>query len=435
MKECNHFNPISTDDIVTLSRKISTPFYLIFEDKIKKNYNDMMSSLSRIDNVRIFYSIKTNYETEVLRTMKDLGAGADVSCQLDLHIAQKYGFDYRNIVIDNSYNILEGLEEAISNDIHMINIESWNEAERINLLAQGEKRIVNIGIRIDLSPIHRDIIRRPFEKRQRRFGIVLDEVIDTFAEKITSLKNIRLRGLFTHLGLPYPVPNDYTASLRKLFHLAHQFKKYGVEIDELNLGGGFPNPEIEYFTKIPILFRKLLLIDRLKKQITIDFFKEISKCYLEQSKKFNLKPALSLEPGKVLVDNAAVIVGCVLSKYKNQIVTDISINDLGFHPPFKNRGFIIANKIGEKPKYKMNIVGPTCHPFDILFRDVPTPYIEIGDIIIIFNVGGYCIARSIQHTRPRRPVYFIDSLGGVTLIRREETWEDVICTQEYIKLT
>lgn len=83
----------------------------------------------------------------------------------------------------------------------------------------------------------------------------------------------------------------------------------------------------------------------------------------------------------------------------------------------------------------MNIVGPTRHPFDILFRDVLTPYIEIGDIIIIFNMGGYCIARSIQHTRPRRLVYFIDSLGRVTLIRREETWEDVIYTQEYIKLT
>ena len=430
MKE-NIFNSIKIDDIATLADRIGTPFYLIFENKIRKNYNSMVNSLVGLDNIGIYYSIKTNYEVEVLRTIKDLGMGVDVSCQFDLYLAKKYGFDYSKMVIDNSYNIREGLKDAISNDVHMINVETWDEAERINALGKQVNRIVNIGIRVSIPLIHRDIIRKWLERHQKKFGIILEEVTGVFAEKITSLKYVKLKGLFVHSGLPYPVPGDYLVTLKKLFRLAYQFKKYKIEIVELNIGGGFPNPEVKCFNEIPILLRKALLADRLKRQIETNFFKKISKCFLEQSKMYDLKPALSLEPGNFIADNAAVMVGRIVRKYKKQVEVDISENDLGFKFPFKDRTFIIANKTGEKLKNRVNIVGPTCNSFDVLFKNVYTPDIQIGDIVIIFNVGGYCIARSIQHIRPRRPVYFMDSLGKVDMIRREEKYEDILNTQIY----
>jgi len=389
----------------------------------------MMDSLSLIDNAGVYYSIKTNYETKVLETLNNLKAGFDVSVQFDLDIAKKYGFDYRNIVIDNSHDIHNGLEEAISNDVHMINVDSYAEAERINSLARKLNKIASLGIRMDFSQSHLDIIRRPFEICQKHFGITYDEAIDKLVGKIKELKNVKLRGLFTHLGLPFPVPNDYTCALRKLFFLARRFQEYEVKIEELNIGGGYPDPEEEYFNKIPLFIRKVLFIDRLEKQITSDFFAEIARRYLKQSSAFNIKPRLSLEPGKALVNNAGIILGRIIRKYKNQVVSDISINDLGFHFPFIARRFVFANRIGQRLKNKMDIVGPTCNPYDVLFRNAFVPAVEVNDIIVIFNVGAYCIGRSIQHARPRRPVYFIDSLGKVSLIRREENFNDIVGTQ------
>ncbi len=428
-RECAGYSPILIDRLMDLSGKIPTPFYALSQDKIADNYRKMMDSLSGLDKVGIYYSIKTNYETKVLESLDNLKAGFDVSVQFDLDIAKKYGFDYRKIVIDNSHDIHNGLEEAISNDVHMISVDSYNEAVRINSLAQKLNKIANLGIRIDLSLCHRDIIRRPFEICQKHFGIAYQEVIDKLVKKIKEFKNIKLKGLFTHLGLPFPVPGDYAVALKKLFYLAHRLKEYQIAINELNIGGGYPDPEEEYFNKAPFFIKKLLLIHRLQKQITSNFFTAISRCYLEQSRIFDMKPRLSLEPGKVLVNNAGIITGRIIRKYKNQIVADISINDLGFHFPFVTRKFFFANKVGQRLRDRVNIVGPTCNPYDILYRNVLVPKVEIGDILVILNAGAYCIGRSIQHARPRRPVCFIDSSGQAVLIRREENTDDVIASQ------
>src|SRR5687767_258822 len=87
-------------DLGTLTREYPTPFFLLSERILEDNYRRLTGSLAGVGDLRTYYSVKTNYESGVLRTWRRLGSGAEISGELDLHVALKAGFAPRDIVFD-----------------------------------------------------------------------------------------------------------------------------------------------------------------------------------------------------------------------------------------------------------------------------------------------------------------------------------------------
>lgn len=428
MNNKNNFNNDSLSITLKLFNITKAPFYLFFEKTIEENINIIKQSFSNVLNFKIFYSIKSNFENLVINTIKNCGCGFDVSCPLDLYISKKHSIPSEHLVIDNFRYFHQEAQSILSSNVHMIHIESLKEAELIQIESAKLNKKTNIGIRINIPFNHFDPIRLWFELSQRRFGLPLANLYELVLQ-IKSFPNINIKSLFTHTSLPFPTEDDYIKLLKTMFKTAILLKKHNINIEELNIGGGFPNSSITYFSELPYILRKFLFVNRIKYKLENFNMMNIASQFLKLSQKYNFYPTLAIEPGTFILDNAAVLCGSVISKNKFQIETDLSLNDLAFKFPFKNRGFIIPEKMNYPKITKTDIIGPTCNPYDVLFRKASLPLIEIGDKIIIFNVGAYSIPRSIQHICPRKPVYYVTKSDNIIKIREKESFNDIIFKQ------
>lgn len=391
-------------DIARLSKKYETPFYLISENRIRENYKNFVNSF-KIKNKRVHYSVKTNFEPCVLKTLKSLRAGVEVFGKDDLLLVLSLGFNPKSIIMDGPYRPDQDLALAIKKGVHLIKVESLDEIEKINKLAKKQNKIANISLRINI-PIssYGHLFNRLDKLRQKDFGFKIKN-IELTIKKISTCKNVTLIGLSSHITALVMKPKYYEKMLKLLFCIASKLKKHSIKIEEIDVGGGYPCKGIQKFSEV------------------------ISKAYFNECKKCNINPALVLEPGKSIINDTTILVGKIVSIKGKQVLTDISINDLGHKSIFRKRKFIIATKAKEKPIQRANIVSNTLNPYDVLFLNAKTPRIEKGDTLVIFDVGAYSIPMSNQFMRPRNAVYFKTSSGKIALTRRKENYRDIIQTQ------
>ena len=405
-KEVNKDIIASFPQLINLARKEKTPFFLIFEERIRQNYENFVNCFLRVNNLKIYYSVKTNFESKVLQTLQAMDCGAEISGGLDLFVAEKAGFSSRDIVFDGPYKSEEELSEVISKDIRLINVESTDEIRSIDRLAEKAKRTVSIGLRIDFQFSSINSLTLLLRCFQKKFGFSKGNLKDALKE-VKRCNNLNLKGLLFHNTDPITKPKDYLKSLKALFLFALQLRKEGLNIDELNLGGGYSGSK----SAIRTIGEKLS-----------DYY---SRC----CNKYGFEPTLILEPGRAIVDNAVILVGRILNIDRKWALADISINDLGYKFPLRGKEFIVANKLFDKPTERINIGGPTVNPYDRLYRNAKVPHLEKGDVMVIFNVGAYTIPLATQFIRPRCAVYFKRLSGKIELIRKRENYKDVIKNQ------
>ncbi|MBU1869725.1 MAG: hypothetical protein KJ818_04570 [Candidatus Omnitrophica bacterium] len=412
--------------VLRLAKQVKTPFYAAFEEEILENYNYFLRNLSSIEKWRIFYPIKTNSESGVLSCIRKLGMGAHVASSLDLLLARENGFEYKDIIVDNLYNLRDSLNEIVSNKVHRIYCWSWDQIEHLNFLAKQKNKVLDVGIKLNPFPLHRDPLRRCLEKRARESGFLFEEVADSLSDKIKKLENLTLKSLSLYLDLPYPVSHkEYCVEIRNMFKLISGLKNKGLFIDELNIGGGFPCVRIELIRQALHVGQGHFFVKRKRKIREEGFLKSVVDCFLLESRKLDLSPVLCLEPGRSVVESSGIIVGRALEISKRQIIVDITLDELGYCRN-RNRKFHIFSGDKGTERKKINICGIASYSRDVLFRSVKVTGVSCGDIIVIFNTGAYCIARSVRHFTPGKAVYFIDSSGKVFLNRKEETCEEFI---------
>lgn len=415
-----------------LARKFDTPFFLLSEHVLEENYWRFVKSFSQIKDSRIYYSVKTNFETEVLRTLRRCGAGAEISGELDLHVALKAGFRSDDIIFDGPCKTDRELKLAVQNRIRLINTESVDEILRINALGEALGRTIDIGVRID-PMTHRPYYDKVITTYKQKFGFHIDRCREAF-ETIRRSRHVRLVGIHAHIGSQILAPGLYVEALNTLFRLATQLRRDGFGVSEINIGGGFPAQSMRNLR----LSRRMLgakLLERFnlleKRTPSIEEFgSTIARCYEANCRRYGFTPRVTTEPGRSLVNNACVLVGRVRLIKSNWIFTDISVNDIPENLFFTEWRVFFPDRMLESPIGKVNISGPTLSTYDVIFfqKEIP-PKLGIGDTIVIFDTGGYSIPRANQFTRPRNAVYFLDRQARIRLIRRRETVQDVVKMQ------
>jgi diaminopimelate decarboxylase len=155
----------------------------------------------------------------------------------------------------------------------------------------------------------------------------------------------------------------------------------------------------------------------------------IRTAYDAACQRFNMRPALTTEPGRSIASNAGVVVGRVRVVKGSWIFTDISLNDIPENLFFSEWRVFYPNRMHEPTARKVHLSGPTLATNDVLLYDIEAPDVRPGDPLAIFDTGAYSISRSNQFTRPRSAVYFITADGKVEIIRHRETVEDVMRMQ------
>jgi diaminopimelate decarboxylase len=412
--------------ISSLTKKHGTPLMVFSEQRLIDNYNAFKKSFENsYDNVAIHYSIKTNWEIQILSTLKELGAKGEAASGIEILLAQKAGFKASELIVDGPTWTNEEIELYIKKGVKTLNVDSMDQMELVNKIAGRLKKKVRVTFRIN-PEMNMSILKSFVESYISKFGIPLSKAVETY-EKILKFKNVIPVGVSTHIGSMITDPGYYEKAIVKLCNLCGELRsQLNIDIEEINLGGGYGLQSLNYFSAQNIILEKAG-ISAYKKAASIEEFgQRIGKQFKTSLQKNNLgNVQLVLEPGRFLVSDSGIMLTSVISKKDDWIFINGGINLIPESIFFIRRGFVIEGMAGKKATVKFNIAGPTLNTADVLATNQSLPNVNVGDTVIVLDSGAYSLTRSNQFTILRPTCLYIKANGSIKYLRKKEVPNEI----------
>lgn len=388
-----------------IAEKVGTPFYLYSHATLKRHFlvfNEAFEGLERL----VCFSAKANTNLAVLKLFESLGSGLDIVSGGELYRGLKAGFSPDKIVYSGVGKSIHEIDYALEAGILMFNVESLEELELIDERAGLLQRKAPVAIRVnpDVDPKTHPYISTGLGKN--KFGIDTETAIEGY--KVASkLKNINIMGIDCHIGSQITESKPFIEALKSLKKLVNELKQMGILIRYMDMGGGLG---IKYEDESPPHPR------------------EYARAIVESLKGSNLQ--LILEPGRVIVGNAGILVSSVLfrksGKVKEFIIADAGMNDL-MRPTLYGAFHAIEPVIStEDPPITADVVGPICETGDFLAVDRKMPDVKKGDLIAVMSAGAYGFTMSSNYcSRPRVAEVMVKN-DRFHVVRARESYEDLV---------
>jgi len=388
-----------------LAERFKTPLYVYSAKTIRRHYLSYQEEFRYIDHL-VCFAIKSNFNIHIIKLLSEMGSGADVVSGGELFLARKAGMRADKIVYTGVGKTEEEIRYAIKSDILMFNIESEEELKKIDEIAGRMRRKVRIGLRVNPEV---DAKTHPYIStglKKYKFGIPIEDALDLYLIA-SRMRNVEITGIHTHIGSQITETGPFIDALNNVLRLVDRLSERGVKIQYIDLGGGLG---IRYKDEAPPLPKELSseLKDLLKGR----------------------EVRIILEPGRSIIGNAGILVGKVLyikRSHKTFIITDTGMNDLirptlyqAYHQILPVRRSCLKNMIFG------DLVGPICESGDFLARERELPDLKDGDLFAVMSAGAYGFSMSSNYNaRPRAAEVMVDG-KKIKLIRRRETYEDLI---------
>lgn len=413
--------------IENLARKYGTPLLIFSEQRLIDNFKSLHKAFKKYyPNTFIYYSIKTNYEIQILKSLKKVGCFGEIASSLELDVAKAAGFKGSDLIIDGPAWTDEDIMRVIKEDVSVLNVDSLDLMQRVNKIASKLNKKVRVSFRI-YPEIKISLMKSFIESFISKFGIPYSKSMDAY-KKIADFKFVVPIAISTHIGSMITDPSFYEKTIEKLVNLAARLKKeLGLEIQYINLGGGFGVQSLNYYSIQNIILSKAGISKYLKAASIEEFAQKITKKFILQLKKNNLPNLrLILEPGRFIVSDSGIMLTKIVSVKDNWIFLNGGINLIPESIFFVRRGFIVPGKINSPLNKIYNIAGPTLNTADVLAEKQTLPIVQVGELVIVLDAGAYSLPRSNQFTMLRPAVLYITSSGQIKYLRREETSDDIL---------
>jgi len=389
----------------TIAEDIGTPFYLYSHATLKRHYQIFYEAFEGLDRL-VCFSAKANTNLAVLKLFENLGSGLDIVSGGELYRGLKAGFSPDKIVYSGVGKRVDEIDYALEAGILMFNVESLEELELINERAGVLKARAPVAIRVnpDVDPKTHPYISTGLKKN--KFGIDKETAIEGY-NVASQLKNIDIVGIDCHIGSQITDAKPFVEALENLKGLIDELRKIGVEIQFLDMGGGLG---ITYSDELPPHPR--------------EYAKEI----VASLKGSQLK--LILEPGRVIVGNAGILVTEVLfrksGKVKEFIVADAGMNDL-MRPTLYNAFHAIEPVVdNDDREITADVVGPICETGDFLATDRKISDVMKGDLLAVMSAGAYGFTMSSNYcSRPRVAEVMVKE-DQFYVVRDRESYQDLV---------
>jgi len=391
--------------IESIAEKVGTPLYLYSYHTLVRHFTVFDKAFHGIPHL-VCFSAKANSNLALLRLFINLGGGVDVVSGGELYRAIKAGADPQKIVFSGVGKRVDEIEYALKTGILMFNVESSQELSVINEVAGrfGKKAHIAIRVNPDIDPKTHPYISTGL--KQNKFGI--DILRAPMAYRLASqLPNLKIVGIDCHIGSQLIQVEPIIEALRKLKQLVENLRKEGMEIQYLDLGGGLgityedeepPHP-MEYASNI-----------------------------LEEIKGFGC--TLILEPGRVIVGNAGILVTKVLYTKENEekrfVIVDAGMNDLVRPSYYGSYHQILPVRKEGREEIVADVVGPICESSDFLAKGRKMLKVNPGEMIAVMSAGAYGFSMSTNYNSRPRVAEVIVRDDQMFVIRQRESYEDLI---------
>jgi len=387
-----------------LAKEFGTPLYVYSASYIRDRFNAYKQAFP---DALICYAIKANFNPRIVELLGRLGAGTDIVSGGELYVALKAGISPDKIVYAGVGKTEKELTEAINADILMFNVESKQEIEVLNELAQKLGKKVRISVRVnpDVDPKTHPYIATGMQKS--KFGIDIKEAPDVY-EYASRFKNVEVIGIHTHIGSQILDISPYKEAVEKVVNLYRELTNKGFNIRYLDIGGGLG---IKYKPE--------------DKEPSPEDLKRAIEPYIS-----DIEAKLILEPGRSITGNGGFLITRVQFTKdkggKHFIIVDAGMNDLIRPAIYNAYHHIVPAVLKDVGSVKADIVGPICETGDFLALDRDIQKSERGDYLVVFSAGAYGFAMSSHYNvRPRAAEVLVDR-GEVSLIRRREDYNYII---------
>jgi len=398
-------------NISEIADEIGTPFYCYSQTSIANQFNDLKNALTGLP-ATICYAVKANSNIAVIKTLADLGAGADVVSSGELTRALKAGVPAKKIVFSGVGKTKDELTHALKKDILQINIESEPELKLLDEVAKTLNKKAQIALRInpDIDAYTHNKISTG--RSEDKFGIEWMRINDVIGH-INNLNNIEIVGLAMHIGSQLTKLEPFKNAFKRLVVLVKDLQQQGQKILRLDLGGGLGISYDGLPTATPAEYGKIV--------------KELFQ---------DLNCDLIFEPGRFMVGNAGILVTRVIyvkaSTDRYFLILDAAMNDLMRPCLYDAQHKIIPitePKDGEN-FIKFDAVGPVCETGDTFATGIELPETNSGDLFAILSAGAYgAVMSSSYNSRPLIPEVMVKD-SRFSIIRKKITPEILLEYEE-----
>lgn len=389
-----------------IAKEVGTPCYVYSHATLIRHFRAVDLAFKDTPHI-VAFAMKANSNLALLRLMASEDSGADIVSGGELYRALKAGIPPEKIVFAGVGKSREEIRSALASEILMFNVESSAELLAIDEVAAELGRRARVALRInpDIDPNTHPYVATGLKKS--KFGISAERALDEF-KLASSLRHIEIVGIHKHIGSQLTDVSPFVEALKKVLGLVGALKERGTEIQYLNIGGGLG---ITYADETPPHPQELAAA--------------LSPLLRD------LKCILIMEPGRVIVGNAGVLVTRLLytkdSEAKRFLIVDAAMNDL--LRPSLYGAYHDIRPVREPTHAKttvVDVVGPVCESADFLAKDRPLPGIEPGELLAVMSAGAYgFVMASNYNSRPRPPEVLVKE-NQVHVIRTRETCDDLV---------
>lgn len=407
-------------DVVELAKEYGTPLYIISEGEIRKRCSRIREHFtSRYPDTMALYASKAMCNVALYKIIHEEGMGIDVVSGGELYTAIKAGFPMEKIYFHGNNKTPAEIKLAIDNHIGCFVIDNEFELATIQKLAAEGGKTVKALLRITpgvSGHTHEYISTGQIDSK---FGFSIQGGIALNAAKMTlNCPNIHFAGVHCHIGSQIYRAEAYREAVMVMIALIQQIKlELGVEIEELNMGGGFGVYDYEGNKPVDI----------------VNFIETIMETIQEQCMIKNIRrPRILIEPGRWITAEAGITlytVGAIkeIRGIRKYVSVDGGMTDNPRHALYKAvYRAVAANKAKEPCTDIVTIAGKCCESGDILIKNLKTPSLESGDILAVYGTGAYNYSMSSNYNRLTRPALVMVNNGASRVIIRRETYEDLL---------
>jgi len=402
-----HVESVSVPDIV---RHLGTPVYVYSRRYFESRYRTLEAAVADCGSGgRVCYAVKANSNLSVLKLFSDLGAGFDIVSGGELMRVLAAGGDPGTVVFSGVGKTAEEMDLALKTGIDCFNVESAAELDRLEERARLLERPARVAFRINPDV---DAATHPYIStglKENKFGVPADAAMALYQQAAAS-DWLTPTGAACHIGSQIGRMEPMLEALARLLDLVDTLAERGINLDHLDLGGGFG---VTY-------------------QDEAEF--DIAGYGARVRAALQGRPLrLSVEPGRFLVANGGVLITRV--EYlkpasepdgRQFAVVDAAMNDLirpalyqawhGVEP--------VASPRADAIDGRWDVVGPVCESGDFLAKDRDLS-LAPGDLLAIHSAGAYAMAQSSNYNSRPRPAEVLVDGKHIEVIRRRETIEDL----------
>ncbi len=392
--------------ISRIAKEVGTPCYVYSHATLIRHFRAFDGAFQGVPHI-VAFAMKANSNLGLLRLMAKEGSGADIVSGGELFRALKAGVPPAKIVFAGVGKNREEIRYALETDILMFNVESSAELRAIDEVAAETGRKARVALRInpDIDPKTHPYISTGLKKS--KFGISADRALEEY-KLASSLKHIEVVGVHKHIGSQLTEITPFVDALKKVLGLVEELKERGANIRYINIGGGLG---ITYSDEAPPQPQQLA-----------DAISPLVR---------DLKCVLIMEPGRVIVGNAGILVTRVLytkdGEAKRFVIVDAAMNDL-IRPSLYGAYHEIkpVHEAVHAKTHQVDVVGPVCESGDFLAKDRAMPDAKTGDLLAVMSAGAYgFVMASNYNSRPRVPEVMVKG-GEIHVVRARETYEDLV---------